>query len=165
MQLLITRSDIAKYKQISKTPHDDKLNEQIMDAQMLDLQPLLGERLYNSIMAAPADFAEILDGGNYNYDNVTYTNYGLKMVLVYYAYSRYSMFGTFIDTPTGFREKQNDNSSPVETSSKKTIYILNREAAAQVWNNVQNYLIRTNQVDYNLCHRPAKTGGMKFTRL
>lgn len=165
MTPLITRADIARYKQISKTPNDDKLNEQILDAQMLDIQPLLGENLYNRIMATPLDYAELLDGGVYTSNDVSYTNYGLKMVLCYYAYARYIMFGSSIDTPFSVVEKLNDNSRPVESSAKKTIYILNREAAAQVWQNVNNYLIRTNNADFNHCHKPARTGGMKFTKI
>jgi len=162
---LITRSDIALYKQISKTPHDDKLNEQINDAQLLDLQPLIGERLYNKIMAEPADYTDLLNGGHYEHDGVTYTNNGLKMVLCYYAYARYVMFGSMIDTPFSFTEKLNDNSRPVEASNKKTLYTLNREAAAQLWGNVKNYLVRTNNPDFNHCHAPVRTGGMKITKI
>jgi len=165
MQLLITRSDVAQYRQISKTPHDDKLNEQILDAQMLDLQPLLGEHLYNKILTAPANYAALLDGGTYDHDGVTYTNYGLKMVLVYYAHARYIMFSSAIDTPFSVVEKLNDNSRPVEVSTKKSIYNLNREAASQIWSNVKNYLTRTNDPDFNHCHRPARPGGMKFTKI
>lgn len=165
MQSLITRNDIAQYKQISKTAYDDKLNEQIKDAQLLDIQPLIGERLYNKIMDSPEDYAELLSGGQYNYNGTAYTNYGLKMVLAYYAYSRYIMFGFAIDTPTGFREKTNDNSIPIENASKKTLYTLNREAAAQVWENVKNYLTRTNNPDFNYCHTAPRTGGMRITKI
>lgn len=78
MQPLITRDDIAKYRQISKTPNSDKLNEMILDAQMLDLQPLLGENLYNKLIASPADYHELITGGIYEHNGITYTNYGLK---------------------------------------------------------------------------------------
>jgi len=165
MQLLITRSDIAKYKQISKTSHDEKLNEQILDAQILDLQPLLGERLYNKIVNAPADYLELLNGGTYEYDGLSYTNYGLKMVLSYYAYARYIMFGSAIDTPFSIVEKLNDNSRPVEATQKKSIYILNKESAAQLWDNIKNYLVRTNNPDFNHCNRPTRPGGMKFIKI
>lgn len=165
MTLLITRDDIAKYKQISKTPNDGKLNEQILDAQMLDLQPLLGEKLYNKILNTPADYAELLNGVTYIHDGNDYTCYGLKMVLSYYAYARYIMFGSAIDTPFSLTEKLNDNSRPVEASQKKSIYVLNRESAASLWENIKNYLVRTNNTDFNHCSRPTRPGGMKFTKI
>ena len=163
MQPLITRNDIARYKQISKTPHDGKLNEQIIDAQLLDLQPLLGESFFNKIVSAPQDHADLLDGGIYEHDGISYTNYGLKMVLAYYAYARYAMFSSAIDTPFSVVEKLNDNSRPVDALAKKTIYTLNREAAQQVWNNVKNYLIRTAHHDYTDCKTPK--GGFRFKKI
>lgn len=163
MQPLITRSDIARYKQVAKTPHDDKLNEQILDAQLLDVQPLIGESLFHKILAAPADYEELLEGGVYEHDGISYTNYGLKMVLAYFAYARYMMFSSAIDTPFSVVEKLDGNSRPLEPSAKKTLYTLNREAAMQVWGNVRNYLLRTDNPDFKSCRpRPA---GMRFTKI
>lgn len=162
---LITRTEIAKYKQISKTPNDDKLNEMILDAQMLDIQPLLGEKLYNKIIATPADYTSLLDGGSYDYNGTSYTNYGLKMVLSYYTYARYIMFGSAIDTPHSFVEKLDPNSRPVEFAPKKTIYQLNRDAAYQLWDNVSRYLIRTNNPDFNHCNSTSPSRGMRMTKI
>jgi len=163
MQPLITRSDIARYKQIAKTPHDDKLNEQILDAQLLDVAPLVGEGLFNKIVAAPQDHTDLLDGGIYEHDGISYTNYGLKMVLAYFAYARYIMFSSAIDTPFSVVEKLSDNSRPVEASAKKTIYTLNRQAGQQVWDNVKNYLIRTRYADYTSC--TTKQGSLRFKKI
>ena len=163
MQPLITRSDIARYKQISKTPYDDKLHEQILDAQLLDLQPLIGESFFNKILSAPEDYADLLEGCIYEHDGISYTNYGLSMVLTYFAYARYMMFSSAIDTPFSVVEKLNDNSRPVEASAKKTVYTLNREAAVQVWENVKNYLTRTTHPDYKTCK--TKQGGFRFKKI
>lgn len=164
MQKLITRNDIAKYRQVSKTPNDDKLNEMILDAQILDLQPLLGESLYNKILANPADHEELLTGGVYEVDGIDYTNYGLKMVLAYFAYARHIMFSSVTDTPYSVVEKLADNSRPVETTFKKTIYTLNRDAAFQIWENVKKYLIRTKHADFAQCQNPTSRG-LKFKKI
>lgn len=164
MQKLITRNDIAKYRQVSKTPNDDKLNEMILDAQILDLQPLLGENLYNQILANPAYHEELLAGGVYEVDGIDYTNYGLKMVLAYFAYARHIMFSSVTDTPFSVVEKLTDNSRPVETSSKKTIYGLNRDAAFQIWENVKKYLIRTKHPDFTHCKKNTSRG-LKFKKI
>jgi len=163
MQPLITRSDIARYKQISKTPYDDKLHEQILDAQLLDLQPVIGESFFNKILSAPEDHADLLEGCIYEHDGISYTNYGLSMVLTYFAYARYMMFSSVIDTPFSVVEKLNDNSRPVDALAKKTVYNLNREAAVQVWENVKNYLIRTDHPDYKTCR--TRQGGFRFKKI
>ncbi|KGO91756.1 hypothetical protein Q766_16065 [Flavobacterium subsaxonicum WB 4.1-42 = DSM 21790] len=114
-------------------------------------------------MAAPQDYAGLLDGGIYEHEGISYTNYGLKMVLAYYAYARYIMFSSVTDTPFSVVEKLTDSSRPVEASAKKTIYTLNRQAAQQVWDNVKNYLIRTRHPDYTGCQ--ARPGSLRFTKI
>lgn len=164
MQPLITRNDIAKYRQISKSPNDAKLNEMILDAQMLDLQPLLGESLYNKILASTEDYKDLLEGGFYEHKGTSYTNYGLKMLLAYFAYARYIMFSSVTDTAYSVVEKLNDNSRPADISSKKTIYSLNREAAFQVWENVKQYLIRAQHPDFGNC-QSTTTKGLRFKKI
>ena len=164
MQPLITRNDIAKYRQISKSPNDAKLNEMILDAQMLDLQPLLGESLYNKILASPDEYNELLEEGSYEYEDISYTNYGLKMVLVYFAYARHIMFSSVVDTAYSVVEKLNDNSRPADVGSKKTIYSLNREAAFQVWENVKHYLIRAKNPDFIHCSKTPPTS-LRFKKI
>ena len=118
-QPLITREDIARYKQLSKSGYDDKLKEQILDAQLLDLQPLIGESLYKKITENPQGNASLLDYGTYTHDGIEYINYGLKMVLAYFAYARYVYFGSYIDTAFSMVEKLNDNSRPADALAKK----------------------------------------------
>lgn len=163
-QPLITRNDIAKYRQISKSANDAKLNEMTLDAQLLDLQPLLGESFYNKIMANPSEFEELLNGGIYDVDSISYTNYGLKMVLAYFTYARVIMFSSIIDTPYSVVEKLNDTSRPADASSKKTIYSLNRDAAFQIWENVKKYLSRTHSSDFNHCQHTS-VNGLRFKKI
>lgn len=165
MQLLISRSDLAQYKQMAKTTFDDKLNEQIRDAQLLDLQPLIGESLFNSILAAPETHAELLEGGVYEHDGISYQNYGLKMVLAYFAYARYAMFASVTDTPFSMVEKLNDNSRPAEPLAKKTLYTMNRDAAMQLWGNVKNYLTRTGYVGYKPHGQSAHGIGFQLKKI
>lgn len=163
---LITRNDIAQYRQISKTPNDDKLKEMILDAQLLDAQPLLGETLYNKIIAAPEDYTELLEGGQYQYNDVTYTNNGLKMVLCYFAFARNILLGSAIDTPHSVVQKLNEGTSqPVDYQTKKSIYGINRDAAFQLWDNVHNYLIRTNNPDYRHCNTAAQVRSFRLTKI
>ncbi len=164
MQLLITRSDIAQYRQISKTPNTDKLNEMILDAQIQDMAPLLGEKLYNKIISAPEEYTELMDGGTYNYKGETYTNYGLKMMLSYFAYARHIMFSSVTDTPYSVVEKLNDSSRTADASAKKAIYTLNRDNALKIWENVKNYLVRTSHSDFD-CKGSSTPQRLRFTKI
>ncbi|RZK79342.1 MAG: hypothetical protein EOO85_03910 [Pedobacter sp.] len=165
MQRLISRTDIAQYRQISKSCNDDKLNEIILDAQIQDLLPLLGERLYNNIVASIEDYQELLTGGIYVHDSLEYTNYGLKMLLSYFVYARYVMFSSYIDTPFSLVEKLGSDSKPVDASVKKTLYNDNRDSAFMIWNNIKNYLLRTKAEDFNGCNAGTKTRGLRFTKI
>jgi hypothetical protein len=137
----------------------------ILDAQIQDLAPLLGEKLFNKLVTVPEAFEELLSGGIYEYDGISYTNYGLKMVLAYFAYARYIMFSSLIDTPFSIVEKLNSDSRPAEASAKKTVYALNRDNAFQIWDNVKNYLIRNSYADFNPCKTSTNTGGLRFTKI
>lgn len=164
MQPLITRNDIARYRQLSKTPHDAKLNEMILDAQMMDLQPLLGERLFNQIIADRESHDALLNGGIYEHEGISYTNYGLKMVLSYFAYARYVMFGSVTDTPFSVVEKLGTESRPAEISTRKSIYTLNRQGALQLWENVKCYLTRVSYPGFE-GSSSQPVAGLRFTKI
>jgi len=148
--LLITREDIANYKQISKSTFDDVLNQHIKEAQFEDLRPLLGDRLYNDIIENTSNYDDLLNGGVYTDDNnITRTNQGLKAVLVYYTDARYKMFGSITDTPFSLVEKLNGNESkPVDYNVKKSLYTMNRQMAYNLWLTVDTYLRATKNALY-----------------
>jgi hypothetical protein len=150
---LINRFDISQYKQISQTVYDDVLNAIIIESQIQDLAPLLGERLFNDLLNNTVNYNDLLEGGTYTHDNILYSNYGLKAVLSYYAYARYQMFGGVIDTPFSQIEKlEGAESRPTSDKTKKDLYQMNRDSAFNVWKSVENYLIRTNNELYGVIY-------------
>ena len=150
--LLINRAKIAEYKQISKSVFDDVLNSHIRDAQFDDVKPLIGERLYNAIVADQTAHATLLNGGTYTYNGITYINQGLKSVIVYYTYARYMMFGDVVDTPFSLVNKLNQGESQrVDYATKKSLYQINQNSAFNLWLSVRDYLIRTNYALYENC--------------
>jgi len=168
---LITRSDIALYKQISQTVYDDVLNAVIIEAQIQDLAPLLGERLFNDLLINTVDYNDLLDGGTYTYKGILYSNYGLKAVLSYYTYARYQMFGGVIDTPFSQIEKlEGAESRPTSETTKKALYQMNRDSAFNVWKSVENYLIRTNnelfRINYlGINQRPTEKSNITISKI
>ena len=150
-RLLINRTDIAEWKQVSSTVHDKTLNEHIFNAQFLDLQKLMGteffndmERNYDSVV-----YKALLNEGDYVFEGTTYFNAGIKRVLVDYAYARYIILGSNQDTPFGQVVKQTNESMPSSKEDKKTIHKMNQQSAFGYWESVVNFLNR-NASDYPL---------------
>lgn len=141
---LITRTDIREYKQVSNTLHDDVLNPCIIDAQFIDIQKLLGVELYEDLIANSTDvkYTALLDGGSYTYSGNTYNNVGLKAVIAHYAYARYILFGSNIDTPFSFVGKTNGDSEKVDEKEKLRVYKLSQQMAFNYFENVARFLNR-----------------------
>ena len=165
-QLLIDRAEIAKYKQISKTVNNEVLNQHIREAQENDLKPLLGERLYNTVLANLSDYTDLLNGSFYTVGGVTYQNYGIKAVLAYYTFARYSMFGDVTDTPFSMVNKLNgQESTPISHSTKKAIYTENRNMAYNTFLTVDAFLRRTNNTLYLQSCSRKNNAGLNFSKI
>lgn len=166
--VLISRLEIQNYVQLSSHTNNEVLNGLILQAQIQDIAPLLGEKLFNDLLTSPNNYSALLNGGNYIYDTVSYLNYGLKAVLANYVYARNVMFGGVIDTPFGVVEKLNaSESQPISYKTKEALYQLNRDTAFTLWKSVENFLIRTNEPFFNelsLCQKEI-TSNFKIRKI
>lgn len=142
--LLINRTDIAEFRDISKTVLDKIINQHIYDAQFQDLQRLMGVQFYNDMLRNHTDaiYQTLLNDADYVFQNITYSNVGLKTVLVHYAYSRYALLGHNKDTPFGLVVKQTENSLPSSEGNKKSLHKMNQTMAFNYWENVRDFLNR-----------------------
>ena len=146
---LITKADILARREISSNVPDKKINPFIDDAQFVDIQKLLGGSLFNDLIqnSTDANYVSLLDEGTYEYNGVTYTNIGLKAVLVEYAYSRYILLGANTDTPFGLVQKDNGTSTQSDYNTKKSMSKASENLAFNYWENVKRFLDR-NRADY-----------------
>jgi len=162
---LITRAEILEYKQISKTANDERLNDIIIQVQINEIRPLLGEALFNSIMNDASAYEDLLNGSTYTYNSLTYQNYGLKAVIAYYVDAYWKMFGDVTSTPFGNVTKLNDSgkSEPISDGFRKSIFTMNKQSAYNIWLNVQLFLTRTNEPLYNFC--AVKRNNFKINKI
>ena len=161
---LITREEIRVYKQISKTANDDSLNDIIIQVQINELRPLLGEKLFNLIMNTPLDYTDLMNGSTYEYKGITYQNYGLKAVLAYYIDAYWKMFGDVTSTPFGNVTKLNAGiSEPISDGFKKSLFQINKQSAYNIWLNVQSFIVRTEVEGYELCN--VKRNAFKIRKI
>ena len=144
---LITRTEAREFKDFSKTLNDDVFNSILLQTQIEDLAPLLGEDLFNDLLENPLKYESLLNGGSYIINSKSYKNYGLKAVISYYIYARYTMFGNVKDTPFGQMVKiAGEGSAEPSQKAKDALYQSNLQTAFTIWQSVENYLIRTANV-------------------
>ena len=153
MMLLIDREDFATYNRaISQSEYNKgNLNQYILDAQFVDLKGLLGSEFYEDIIRNSTSemYNDLIDGSVYEYKGKTYTNYGLKSVLVYYSYARYVLNSANVDTPFGMVQKNNVNSTATSYQEKKSIFKMNQQIGYEYFKTVFDFLER-NSKDFPL---------------
>lgn len=157
---LINLEDISNVKDVSK--HLDKVAVQhIDDSELVDLKPLLGEKLFLDMVANATDskYVDLLDGRSYVYDNFTYTHPGIKRVLIEFAYARITFFGNEKSTPFGLVEKNYQDGSPVTRDRAKERYKVSQQIALQLWFDVKAFLDRKSK-DYEYWNCSQGTKGM-----
>ena len=152
-KLLIDRNDFRDNRRdISDSSYNSgRLDQQIDDAQYIDIRELMGADFYDDMIrnCTSTAYKALLNAGTYLYNGSTYDNYGLKSVIVLYAYGRYMVSGSVVDTPFGMVEKNATDSDRVSIEKKKTESKINQQSAFSFWLNIKNFLDRNNS-DYPL---------------
>lgn len=140
MALLISRSDFSGKIDISPNLSDAKLNAQILLAQDLDLVNLMECDFYNSVMASPSDYTDLINGGTYTVKDIAIPFEGLKTVLVYFTGARLTKKLDSHFTPNGIMQKRNEYSDHVELKEK--IFDANQyeNIAIAYWNKIVPYI-------------------------
>jgi hypothetical protein len=169
MALLINKTDIAEYKDISLFTTDNKIDEYISDAQLQDLCPLLGYDFYFDVLkniALPA-YQELLNGGEFLVDGNTWTHSGLKAVLSEFTYGRYTYFGAYNDTSSGNTIKTFEFSNPTHNEDRKDVWKECKQRANSYFDVIKVYLDQsafTVWTNRNAeCTNNTKKGGFGYT--
>ncbi len=138
--MLISRTDIESFKDVSIHTTDSKLNQFINEAQVFDLRPLLGDEFYFHVVNNPGTYTGLIDRSDFDVNGSTFEHYGLKSVLVEFFWARYTRQGGFNDTPTGNTIKLTDFSTETPKEDKRNEYKLSRQNANDYFELVKKYL-------------------------
>jgi len=141
--LLITKDDFAPYAELSiNLKEEKKLLQHINNAQELDLRPLLGDQMYYDMLKKSGDhnYAELLNGKEYEDNGVSIQFQGLKPVIVYFAYARYLLVANVQATATGFTQKLNDMSQPIDSRTRTAMIQDAQSIANSYFQRVLTYL-------------------------
>ena len=142
--MLISQQIIQQYKQVSKSVDRELINQSIKDAELLDLKPLLGELLYVDLVAnitAPK-YMELMTGKAYIFNGQSYIFEGLNPVLANFAYARYIVFSSYVDTPFGLVSKVSQDSQPVSEANKRAMSKSAEQTAYSYFQGVRDFLNR-----------------------
>lgn len=152
---LITLSELRAVKPVSGNPiSDSRYTAIIEDCEFKEIRPLLGSRFYQDLVrnAADANYVALLEGGEYLYDNFTYTNPGLTRVIIEFAYAHILFFGSEVNTPFGLVAKQYQDGQMATRDRTKELYTAHRQIANEYWLEVKAFLDR-NYEDYEFWER------------
>jgi hypothetical protein len=164
--MLIKRSDIEKYRQVSKGKDDQIINHSIQDAEITLLKPLLGELLYNDLVRNESEnrYQMLLERTEYNYNGNWYVSDGIKAVLAHFTYSKYILLHSEVDTPFGVVQKSSQYSTPSDLNTKKSMSKLAEQTAYEYFKSVRDYLNRHKE-DYPLWKNCNGSRNFKFNKI
>ncbi len=171
---LITITDIQEFKPISKnTDTNKKVNPFILEAQEFNIRPFLSDEFYmellNQFKSSPqfpdSKYDELFNGSTYTSGDTTYQDPGLKVVLVYYAYSRYLNRANTDSTAFGMVNKTNPDSTPLSEKRLSNL-IFQAESGAKAYESRVKHFLDCNSSDYPLykCGKTnKKTGSIRIS--
>lgn len=142
---------------------DDKAVRFIVEAEDLDVRPVLGDRLFLYIYENQSDIEvvnNILNGTVYKYNGNTYLFYGLKTAIAYYAYARLIVGGDIEVTRSGLRSRDSDYSHQVPMEERQQV---SRECSAiadRHMNQLLDYIKRTDALAAYL-ERPRRADSQR----
>ena len=161
--LLIDRIDFDCIGQVAKHCDWNQLCVFIREQQNLSLLPKLGQCLYSMILCWKAKEAggecdytpdqlstieNIFCGGKYEAcDGTEKRHFGVKRMLVHYAYGAYIYRHGYQDTPIGVVQKTNQDSLPAPLNELRNINKEHRNNAEYYWEMTKDYLCTLKDVD------------------
>lgn len=148
---LITSTDIQALKsRVSINIIDTHIiNQMIIDAQRLDIRPAIGSAFYydvvtnvNNTSPIPTAYESLFNGTTYarDSDGLTIDFFGLKPVIVNYAFARILENLNLFYTRAGAKYKDTDTSTRIGQNELVSYVNTARSQAVAYMNNVNDYL-------------------------
>ena len=169
---LITLEDMQGYKPLSKnTDNSKKLDPFVLEAQEFELRPFLSDEFYEELIVQfkasfpDTKYSDLFNGSKYIVGGKTYTNPGVKPMLVYYAYARYLKRSNTNSTAFGMVGKNNPDSTPL-TEKTLSRMVDDSMSGAKAYENRVRHFLECNSIDYPLYTCATvnnKTGGLRVS--
>lgn len=141
MKAIIRQSDIVKYTPIGGNVDIDKFLPCVLDAQITDLEPLLGEALYTKIAT---------DYENENLAGLYLTLYEdyIKPFLIHASAKNYFLIGAYQINNGGITKHTSENSEGISKSEIDYLYTNQRSKCEVYGGRMKKWLIRNRIPEY-----------------
>lgn len=142
---IITQNDFSCIGDVAKHCNVPKLCTAINESENFDFLPLVCGEFYVDILANLANplYVNLLNGGSFlGCNGKNDVHFGLKKVLVYYAYSRYIMINQYNDTANGLVQKTNEFSMPTPYKDLLAFSNKYRDMGNDAWQKTLKYLCK-----------------------
>jgi hypothetical protein len=143
IQLIVNETDFENVRQVAKHCSYDALKPYIRERQNIDLIDLLGRAFYFDVVKnkTEANYVELLDGSEYTDCNKhEVQHFGLKRVLIHYAYASYVIEHGYTDTAFGVVQKLGEDSVPVPMVELRNLHDRNRRLAYDYFKMTKDFL-------------------------
>ena len=124
---IITKADILVYRPTAVLD-DDRIKPYILEAQNMDLKPVLNDVLfldfmknYDNVDTAYDKYRDLLNGKEYTYEGQTIKCDGIKPMLCYYALARFIVNNPLNVTRMGIVVKATQQSEPADPAMIRAV--------------------------------------------
>jgi hypothetical protein len=126
----VTKTDLDVVKHVADSTKNNATWPQfVVEAQIFDVKHWIGDALLNEIneqlSASPENPTDaniaLLNGGSYVYQGETYLFGGLKLCIIYYAFSRFANRNPYNFTAAGITVKDTEFSTPASDKAIQRI--------------------------------------------
>ena len=144
MAILITQKDFEEIGQLAVHCDKEKLDIAIHESMIFDFEPFLCENftdVYENWDSLESAWKDLICGSSYvGCSERNMRHLGLKRMLLYYIYARYTVLNNYNDTPNGSVTKTNDFSIPKPLKEIEQFADKYRSMGYSVWLGVKKYL-------------------------
>jgi hypothetical protein len=151
MAIQLIQSDFELIGQLATHCDKDKLQIAIEESILFDFEPLLCEIFVDvevNWFNEDENWNNLINGSSYiGCGNRLNRHLGLKRMLLYYAYARYTVMNNFNDTPNGHVTKTNQFSIPKPLKELEQFADKYRSMGYSTWKGVKQYLCKSKE-DY-----------------
>ena len=145
---ILTKTQLLTYnQQVSGNIGDDRINQVILDAQRLDLEPLLGRAFYYELWNALDDspvltkYSDLRDGTEYTDPNgYTIQFYGILPVIAYFSIARLRLEQDGFITRSGNKFKEREQSERIGYKTLEAQASADRSKALYYQESLLDYL-------------------------
>ena len=147
---------------------EDRLLAYITEAEMLNIKPVLGDKLFHKLLDESNDendlYKKLLEGGTYNHDEEKYSFVGLKTTIAYYVFAKNVMVGDYQSTRYGIVMKDGDYSSHISSAQRSACYNDTLEVANAYLQDCIDYCKRKGLIT-NGIGKSSASGGIKIKKI